>query len=83
MHVRLPPAALVKCPACNGTGVEILEDDRGEIPQPAKKLGSVDFSTVCGWCGGAGHMLQRKTRAFDDALQALNAQKMLVGSDGA
>lgn len=81
--IRHAPPAFVECPACNGTGVKIEKDDRGQIPEPEKALGSlyVDNPTVCKWCAGSGRILNRKAAAFDDALRTLNAHRMLVAPD--
>jgi len=80
--IRQAPPALVECPACNGTGNKIESDERGTVPEPAKKIGSVHaYQTVCGWCAGCGRLLNRKADEFFDAMRTANAARMLVEKD--
>ena len=66
---------MVQCPACQGSGVKVDQDDRGKIPEPEKRLGSVyeRDDQICPWCAGCGRILNRKAGKFHVAIQELNS----------
>ena len=74
MTIRMIPPSLVECPACKGTGTKVEEDERGRIPEPERKVGSIFKTnpTVCPWCAGCGQLLNRRADVFDSLLRALN-----------